>query len=225
MKILKENDSAQISADVRTLLVANEHEQSIKDKSNSLAIQAEVLEVTSSDDVLPSEGSIPLIENLVEKKQEQSDLMSNKTFTKPMYLAQQNPKEKSSKHNEYSDEKISPLSYGKDKNEDKVFKKNVDKKNYSLEVLFLEEDKASIDIDYPESVSIENSSQESQSGSINSPIFYIKQNNKKSSNSEISYQPMFNASNSRNPWYKKFEFFCVGKNVLMVLKKRKSNEE
>ena len=64
----------------------------------------------------------------------------------------------------------------KEINEDIVVNNNVVKKNYSLEVLFMEEENSSIDIDYPESVSIEKSSQKSES--INSPIFHIKQNNK-----------------------------------------------
>ena len=135
----------------------------------------------------------------------------------PLYLSQQNEIEERSELNDISVEIGIPMR--KEINEDIVVNNNVVKKNYSLEVLFMEEENSSIDIDYPESVSIEKSSQES--GSINSPIFYIKQNNKELSNSGISYKPMFNGSASKNPWYRKFEFFCVGKNVLMVLKKEK----
>ena len=212
-KIPKEYDSAQIGSDATSLQVSKEH--SITGNSDSLPILLGHLEETSNHNVLTSEESEALIENLGEKAQEESNVMSIEMHPKPMYLAQQNAKEESSEHNEES----SAETFGKGINKEKV------RKNYSLEVLFLEEDKASIDIDYPESISIENSSQESQSESINSPIFYIKQNNNKSSDSGISYQPMFNTSNSKNPWYKKFEFFCVGKNVLMVLKRRKSIEE
>ena len=72
------------------------------------------------------------------------NVMSIEMHPKPMYLAQQNAKEESSEHNEES----SAETFGKGINDEKV------RKNYSLEVLFLEEDKASIDIDYPESTFI-----------------------------------------------------------------------
>jgi len=55
--------------------------------------------------------------------------------------------------------------------------------------------------------------------SESSPIHYIKQKNNKEIKKNITYKPMFPNEDRRNPWYKKFEFFCVGRKVLMVLKK------
>ena len=172
-----------------------------------------------TDDMLPSEEPKLLIQNLEKRVKEKSNLISTEMQPTPLYQVQQNATEEIIKQNVFLRDNGSSVSSDKETNEYLVAKNNVVKKDYSLEVLFMEEENASIDIDYPESVSIEKSSQESQSGSMRSPIFYIKQNNKKS-NSSISYKPMFNTSHSKNPWYRKFEFFCVGKNVLMVLKKR-----
>ena len=121
-------------------------------------------------------------------------------------------------------------SQSEDFDSTEIFKEGMNK--YSFEVMFMEEEKTHIDIDYPEAVTIDQQSQElvnkidkSTESSLNSPVFYLKQNNLESSNADIAYKPMFGVDKTlKNPWYKKFEFFCVGKNVLMLLKKGKINE-
>lgn len=214
----EEFNSSQISASDGQSILTGEHSVTEKsqhlttsladhEKPSSYEENQDLLSQQFSDDMLPSEEPKLLIQNLEKKEKEKSNLIYTEMHPTPLFLAQQD--------------------IGSSVNSDKinVGKNDEVKKNYSLEVLFIEEENASIDIDYPESVSIEKSDQESRSGSMNSPIFYIKQNNKKSSDSGISYKPMFNASDIKNPWYRKFEFFCVGKNVLMVLKKRTNMDD
>merc|ERR1711868_252949 len=89
-------DSAQIAADAISLKGAKEH--SITGNPNSLPLLVGHLEETSSHNVLTSEESEALIENLGEKTQEESNVMSIEMQPKPMYLAQQKAKEESSEH-------------------------------------------------------------------------------------------------------------------------------
>ena len=117
-------------------------------------------------------------------------------------------------------------------NQDEVDEPNNKKKNLTLNVLFLDNVGEEIHIKASELPMEDQSNQSSfakeqktktmtpkRKTSESSPIHYIKQKNNKEIKKNITYKPMFPNEDRRNPWYKKFEFFCVGRKVLMVLKK------
>ena len=79
----------------------------------------------------------------------------------------------------------------------------ITKGKYSLEVMFVEGNEETVE-----------SKQHPQL-----PRFYMNENKTEDyAKSKITYKPMFK-KNKNNPWHNKFEFVCIGNNVLMILKK------
>ena len=79
----------------------------------------------------------------------------------------------------------------------------ITKGKYSLEVMFVEENGETVESKQHPQIS----------------RFYMNENKTKDyAKSKITYKPMFK-KNKNNPWHDKFEFVCIGNNVLMILKK------
>ena len=81
----------------------------------------------------------------------------------------------------------------------------ITKGKYSLEVMFVEENGETVE--------------SKQHPHPQIPRFYMNENKTEDyAKSKITYKPMFK-KNKNNPWHDKFEFVCIGNNVLMILKK------
>ena len=81
----------------------------------------------------------------------------------------------------------------------------ITKGKYSLEVMFVEENGETVE--------------SKQHPHPQIPRFYMNENKTEDyAKSKITYKPMFK-KNKNNPWHNKFEFVCIGNNVLMILKK------